>query len=96
MSCKVKHIGANHHSQICTYIVTCLRRAYPIIISVHPLFSTMVMLIHYTLMSGCICMHDPMVYKVSNKVGDIYYFGEWHVLFLVKRELPIFKNVNCK
>ena len=62
MSCKVKYIWANHHSQICTYIVTCFLGAYPII-SVHPLFWTMVMLIHYKLMSGCMCMHVPMVYK---------------------------------
>ena len=67
MSCKVKYIGANHHSQLCTYIVTCLLWAYPIT-SVHPLLYTMVMLItsppegvarycfHPVCLSVCVCV----------------------------------------
>ena len=41
-----------------------------------------------------------MLLKVNNieSMGGVYtilVIGDWPVLFLVKRELAIFKNVNC-
>ena len=44
----------------------------------------------------CVCDGDHK-YGGRGGGGDIIsVIGEWPVLFLVKRELAIFKNVNCE
>ena len=41
-------------------------------------------------------IHIIYIYIMLWGIYTILVIGEWPVLFLVKRELAIFKNVNCE